>query len=105
MIRLAHKGMGGTPTLRRGGDGESSTCGVAVAAVSSAVRMRWIGLAGVIVIIVGGCTAPPAVGVREVSDYVFGGYRGEFRSPPSADGNPRHAYIVSWSRFPDRRFV
>ena len=46
-----------------------------------------------------------AVEVREVEDYVFGGYRGTFASPPSADGNPRHAVIISWKDFPDRRFV
>src|SRR5688500_4214506 len=46
----------------------------------------------------------PGVSVREVNDYVFGGYGGEFVSPPSADGNPRKAIVVTW---PDRpkRFV
>ena len=37
------------------------------------------------------------VTVREVSDYVFGGYAGDFKSPPHADGNPKRAVIVSWS--------
>lgn len=36
------------------------------------------------------------VTVREAADYVFGGYKGEFVSPPSADGNPRRAVIVEW---------
>jgi hypothetical protein len=49
--------------------------------------------------------AQAQVMVREVEDYVFGGYRGEFHSPPSADGNPKHAVIVSWKNFPGRRFV
>src|SRR5262245_29494488 len=37
-----------------------------------------------------------AVNVREVGDYVFGEYRGEFVSPPSADGNPKRAFILGW---------
>jgi len=40
--------------------------------------------------------------VREVNDYAFGNYRGEFVSPPSADGNPRRAIIVEWSTLPWR---
>src|SRR5678815_1337006 len=49
-------------------------------------------------------TQPVGVSVRKVDDYVFGNYRGGFTSPPSADGNPRKAYVVTW---PDRpyRFV
>ena len=50
-------------------------------------------------------TPASEVSVREVGDYVFGGYSGTFVSPPSADGNPRHAVIVSWNDFPDRRFI
>jgi hypothetical protein len=46
-----------------------------------------------------------AVKVSEANDYVFGGYQGNFTSPPSADGDPRRAIIVSWSDFPDRKFV
>src|SRR5262245_18794929 len=42
------------------------------------------------------------IGVRQVQDYVFGGYRGEFQSPPQADGNPRNAIVVSWSSRPYR---
>jgi hypothetical protein len=42
------------------------------------------------------------VSVREVSDYVFGNYRGEFPSPPHADLNPKRAYIVRWKDFPFR---
>jgi hypothetical protein len=38
----------------------------------------------------------PAVSVRVVNDYAFGDYRGDFISPPSADGNPKRAVIVSW---------
>ena len=40
--------------------------------------------------------------VREVNDYVFGGYAGDFTSPPHADGNPKRAVIVSWSDHPYR---
>jgi hypothetical protein len=42
------------------------------------------------------------VSVREVDDYTFGGYSGEFVSPPSADGNPRRAVIVEWAGQPWR---
>ncbi|MFN0171625.1 MAG: carboxypeptidase-like regulatory domain-containing protein [Bryobacteraceae bacterium] len=44
----------------------------------------------------------PGVSAVEVSDYVFGGYRGGFPAPPHADGNPRKAYIVFWKDFPYR---
>jgi hypothetical protein len=37
------------------------------------------------------------VTVRTADNYVFGGYKGNFVSPPSADGDPRRAFIVSWS--------
>src|SRR5215207_2902226 len=37
------------------------------------------------------------VNVRTREDYVFGGYKGDFVSPPSADGNPRRAIIVEWT--------
>ena len=40
--------------------------------------------------------------VREVDDYAFGGYRGDFQSPPSADGNPRRAVVVEWAGKPGR---
>lgn len=40
--------------------------------------------------------------VRQVEDYVFGGYRGDFHSPPQADGNPRKAIIVTWHNRPYR---
>lgn len=43
-----------------------------------------------------------AVSIREVGDYVFGGYSGELPSPPSADGNPRRAFIVEWDGEPWR---
>ena len=42
------------------------------------------------------------VSVREVQDFVFGGYQGEFVSPPSADGNPRRAIVVEWAGRPWR---
>jgi hypothetical protein len=42
------------------------------------------------------------VSVRVVDDYVFGGYRGEFQCPPSADNNPRRAVIVEWAGQPWR---
>jgi hypothetical protein len=37
------------------------------------------------------------VNVRTADGYVFGGYKGKFVSPPSADSNPRRAVIVNWS--------
>jgi hypothetical protein len=43
-----------------------------------------------------------AVSVSEVSDYVFGGYTGDFKSPPHADGNPRKAFIIQWKDRPYR---
>ena len=42
------------------------------------------------------------VSAIEVSDYVFGNYRGDFASPPHADLNPRKAFIVVWKEFPFR---
>ena len=42
------------------------------------------------------------VSVAEVSDYVFGGYKGRFPSPPHADLNPKKAYIVRWEGLPYR---
>jgi hypothetical protein len=42
------------------------------------------------------------VSVAEVTDYVYGNYRGEFPSPPHADGNPKRAFIVYWKDFPYR---
>src|SRR5688500_14183284 len=47
-------------------------------------------------------SAPPAVAIEEISDYVFGSYAGGFTSPPSADGNPRKAFIVTWRDRPYR---
>lgn len=47
-------------------------------------------------------TAAGDVSVREVADYVFGNYAGDFTSPPSADGNPRKAFVVSWDDRPHR---
>ena len=44
------------------------------------------------------------VSVAEVSDYSFGGYRGEMKSPPHADLNPGKAFVVFWKDF-DYRFV
>lgn len=41
-----------------------------------------------------------AVSVAEVSDYVFGGYKGDFPTPPHADLNPKKALIVTWKKFP-----
>lgn len=34
--------------------------------------------------------------VVEVSDYLFGNYQGDLTSPPSADLNPRTAFIIFW---------
>ncbi len=42
------------------------------------------------------------VSVREVSDYVFGNYQGDFPSPPHADFNPKKAFIIFWKDFPFR---
>ena len=44
----------------------------------------------------------PGVSVVEVSDYVYGNYRGDFPAPPHADGNPKKAFIVFWKEFPFR---
>ena len=44
------------------------------------------------------------VSVVEVSDYVFGGYRGPFPSPPCADLNPKKALVIFWKDF-SFRFV
>jgi hypothetical protein len=46
--------------------------------------------------------ASTGVSVHQVSDYVFGNYAGEFTSPPSADGNPRKAFVVTWKDRPYR---
>src|SRR4051794_36833827 len=48
--------------------------------------------------------APPTsrVAVREVDDYVFGNYRGIFKSPPDADNNPCRALIVTFENVPQR---
>ena len=42
------------------------------------------------------------VSVAEVSDYVYGNYKGDFPSPPHADRNPKKAFIISWKDFPFR---
>jgi hypothetical protein len=42
------------------------------------------------------------VSVAEVSDYVFGNYRGEFASPHHADINPKKAFVIVWKDFPYR---
>jgi hypothetical protein len=42
------------------------------------------------------------VAVVEVTDYVYGNYRGDFPSPPHADLNPKRAFIVFWKDFPYR---
>src|SRR5215212_10674971 len=44
------------------------------------------------------------VSVAEVSDYVYGGYNGDFPSPPHADLNPKKAFVIFWKDF-DYRFV
>lgn len=54
---------------------------------------------------ISGCqtfSSAPPVSVAEVSDYVFGGYTGDFPSPPHADGNAKRAVIISWEKFPFR---
>jgi hypothetical protein len=42
------------------------------------------------------------VSIAEVSDYSFGSYAGEYPSPPSADLNPRKAFVIFWKDFPYR---
>ena len=44
------------------------------------------------------------VSVAEVSDYVYGGFRGGLKSPPHADLNPRKAFVIYWKDF-GYRFV
>lgn len=44
------------------------------------------------------------VSAVEVSDYTFGGFEGEMKSPPHADINPRKAFVILWRGF-DYRFV
>ncbi len=44
------------------------------------------------------------VSVAEVSDYRYGGYAGEMKSPPHADLNPGKAFIIYWRDF-THRFV
>jgi hypothetical protein len=44
------------------------------------------------------------VEVVELSDYVYGGYSGDFSGPTHADVNPRRAVVVVWKDF-DYRFV
>src|SRR5205823_6417461 len=39
------------------------------------------------------------VSVIEVSDYIFGGYTGDWASPPHADLNPKRAFIIRWKNF------
>ncbi len=42
------------------------------------------------------------VSAAEVSDYTYGGYGGEMKSPPHADLNPRKAFVIYWRDFPYR---
>ncbi|HYP52523.1 MAG TPA: hypothetical protein VEQ42_03225, partial [Pyrinomonadaceae bacterium] len=42
------------------------------------------------------------VSVVEVSDYVYGDYRGGFESPPHADINPKKAFVIRWRDLPQR---
>ena len=49
-----------------------------------------------------GAAGAAEVVVRTAEDYAFGGFQGEFVSPPSADGNPRRAVIVEWPGRPER---
>ncbi len=42
------------------------------------------------------------VSVAEVSDYRYGGYAGELKSPPHADLNPGKAFVIFWKDFPYR---
>jgi hypothetical protein len=42
------------------------------------------------------------VSVVEVSDYIYGNYKGKLPSPPSADLNPKKAFIILWRDFPFR---
>src|SRR4051812_41464114 len=42
------------------------------------------------------------VSVVEVSDYVYGNYQGDFKSPPHADLNPKKAFVIYWRDRPER---
>ena len=42
------------------------------------------------------------VAAVEVSDYVFGNYKGKLPSPPCADLNPKKAFVIFWKDFPYR---
>jgi hypothetical protein len=44
------------------------------------------------------------VSAVEVSDYAYGGFRGEMKSPPHADLNPGKAFVIFWKDF-SYRFV
>jgi hypothetical protein len=44
------------------------------------------------------------VSVVEVSDYVYGNYRGDFNAPSHADINPRKAFVIYWRDF-NYRFI
>ena len=41
-------------------------------------------------------TKSDGVSVVEVSDYAFGGYAGDFTSPPHGDVNARRAFVIRW---------
>lgn len=47
-------------------------------------------------------SAPGNITAIETTNYVFGGYTGDWPSPPHADGNPKRAVIISWKNFPFR---
>ncbi len=49
-----------------------------------------------------GAKKTTGVSIVEVTDYVYGAYKGEFPTPPHADGNPKRAFIATWEHFPFR---
>jgi hypothetical protein len=49
-----------------------------------------------------GRTGTTGVSAIEVTDYVYGGYQGDFSSPPHADVNPKRAVVIIWKDFPYR---
>ncbi len=49
-----------------------------------------------------GRTGTTGVSAIEVTDYVYGGYQGDFPSPPHADVNPKRAVVIIWKDFPYR---
>jgi len=76
--------------------------GPAVAAESADLAGATLGKTAPITVSELVSSKPEDVLVTEVSDYVFGGYTGDWASPPHADLNPKRAFIIRWKKFPFR---